>query len=303
MIKSVTVENSKRESLVIDLVKPLSSGFAITDISGLGPVKATINTTKYATRDGSLFSSARVDERNIVLSMVFVAGEGESIEDVRQRSYQYFSVKDNITLTIKTDNRNCEIKGYVESNDPDIFSQRESTQISIICPDPYFYDYSASQRISFVEVERLFHLPVYNDGLAQSTIKMGTIVHQRSKAFVYNGDGRCGFWMQITIKERPGGKITITNKATDQKMIIDTSLMPDNVKSVLKVIIIRLNTIPGDKYVRYSYGSDKDFLYGVASGSDWLEVVPGENTVEIDYDGDNDTIEAWMRTPVRYEGI
>ena len=234
--------------------------------------------------------------------MVFVAGDSESIEDVRQRSYQYFSVKDSVTLTIKTDNRNCEIKGYVEANEPNIFSQWEFTQISIICPDPYFYDYSASQQISFVEVERLFHLPIYNDGLLTPTIKMGTIVHQQSKAFVYNGDGRCGFFTQITVRERPGGKITVTNKTTSQKMIIDTSLIPDNHKT-MKQIIIRLNTIPGDKYVRYSYGSDRDFLYGVASGSDWLEVVPGENTVEIDYDGDNDAIEAWMRTPVRYEGV
>lgn len=312
MIKSVTVKNSKNESLVIELANPLSSGFAITDISGIGPVQATINTTKYATRDGSLFSSARVDERNIVMSIMFLAGENESIENVRHRSYQFFSVKDNITLTIKTDDRNCEIAGYVESNEPTIFSRYESTQISIICPDPYFYDYTNQQTISFIEIERLFHFPFYNDGADTRTVKFGTITHHKTKTFNYKGEGRSGIYMCVNIQDQPpGNKITIGNNTTGQKMVINTALAAESNTTFAKQTYTKLwiKTIPGNKYVRLGWTNTDgtqysgDILYCLESGSEWLEVVHGENEIVIENDGESETVNAWLEAPIKYEGI
>lgn len=72
MIRTVTVTNHVGESLVIDLRYPEKSGFIIRSITGLGPAEATINTTEVATNDGALYNSARLNSRNIVLSVVFM---------------------------------------------------------------------------------------------------------------------------------------------------------------------------------------------------------------------------------------
>ena len=84
MIRAVTVTNYLGESKRFELAFPEKSGFAVQSISGLGPSKADINTTEISTNDGSLYNSARVNSRNIVMSLklmfTLVAGEGEGAD-------------------------------------------------------------------------------------------------------------------------------------------------------------------------------------------------------------------------------
>ena len=69
MIKSVTVINHLNESVKMELRSPEKSGFLIQDITGLGPAKANVNSTEMATSDGSVYNSARLNSRNIVLTI------------------------------------------------------------------------------------------------------------------------------------------------------------------------------------------------------------------------------------------
>ena len=96
MIKFITITNYKNESLTIDMFNPHTSGFNIRNITGLGPVKADITTTKMVVADGDVYNSARANGRNIVLTLgpEMVPGLGlNSVEDCRQRSYRYFPLK------------------------------------------------------------------------------------------------------------------------------------------------------------------------------------------------------------------
>ncbi len=131
MIKAITVTNYLGDSIRMDLARPEESGFVIRAITGLGPGQANINTVDVSTNDGGFFNSARLPIRNIVLTLGFLPKP--SIEDVRQKSYKYFPIKKKLTLLIETDNRTAEIEGYVESNDPNIFSKEETTDISKVC--------------------------------------------------------------------------------------------------------------------------------------------------------------------------
>ena len=136
MIKSITVTNYVGDSIKLELTKPQESGFIIQSITGLGPGAANINTSEVSTNDGSLFNSARVPSRNIVISIKYLWKE--TIEQARHLSYKYFPIKRKVTLLIETDHRMAQIEGYVETNDPDIFSSDEGTEVSIICPYPFF---------------------------------------------------------------------------------------------------------------------------------------------------------------------
>ncbi len=141
MIKSVIITNYLGESIEFELRAPEKTGLYVKSIEGLGPGRANINTTDIATDDGSIFNSARSEQRNIVMTLGFmqVPGITDTIEDARQKTYKYFPKKKPLQFVILTDNRELEIYGYTESNEPDIFSKEETTQISIICPDPLFY--------------------------------------------------------------------------------------------------------------------------------------------------------------------
>ncbi len=315
MIRSITVkagENSstnKIDPLTIDLFDPTTSGFAVTNITGLGPVNATINTTSYPTSDGAVYASARVDIRNIVMSLVFVPGVGETVEDIRHRSYTYFGVKRQVTLYIKTDSRELRISGYVEANEVDIFSERESTQISIICPNPYFYDDSTKQIVSFIEVEQLFHFPFYNDGVFTRSIKLGEIKHRVTKSFNYTGTvpvlcqifiGFCG---PIT------GGLMIKNKTETgeyQSMNINARYFPSGVSIQAGGTIFVGNL--GGKYAAYQSpsGTDVTILTAIQDTSDWITLAPGKNeiTVEPHHAEESENISAVIViAPTRLEGV
>lgn len=78
MIKSVTVTNYLGDSIKLDLTRPDASGFIIKSIEGLGPAKASINTSDISTNDGGIFNSSRLDKRNIVFDLEFFPAPKET---------------------------------------------------------------------------------------------------------------------------------------------------------------------------------------------------------------------------------
>lgn len=161
MIKYVRVTNYKDETLSIDIYNSATSGVNIRKIDGLGPVKANITTTAIVSGDGDIYNSARADKRNIVLTLGFVITPNldlNTIEDVRQMSYKYFPLKSLVKINIETDNRSLYTYGYVESNEPDIFSDDETCQVSIICPDSYFTS-EIERNITLDQLKPVFKFP------------------------------------------------------------------------------------------------------------------------------------------------
>lgn len=137
MIETFTVTNPRGESLTLELKRPVS-GMIIKSIGGLGPVDATINFSEFGSGDGSMFNSARVGTRNIVLTLAFM--ENPTIEAVRQATNRYFPNKKFVNLSIVTTERSVKTFGCVERNEPSIFTSEAGTTISIVCPGPNLVD-------------------------------------------------------------------------------------------------------------------------------------------------------------------
>lgn len=276
MIKSVTATNYLGESLKIELSRPEVTGLAITDITGLGPVHATINTTDLSTTDGAIYNGSRLETRNIVLTLDFRFAK--SIEDVRHVTYKYFPIKRYLTLTIETDSRRLDAFGYVETNEPVIFSDFETTQISIICPDPYLYDSDGKHVAMFAGIEPVFEFPFENNSLTVKYIEFGEITHVQQKTVPYNGDAEIG--MIITIHALAGVKdIIIYDARTREVMRINT----DFVKTLTGQAYgsgddIIINTKRGEKSITLLRGGDKtNILNCLGKGSNWLQLRKGDN--------------------------
>lgn len=186
MIKSIEVVNFlggvENESKVIELGAPETSGLWVKSIKGIGPGKANINTTDMASSDGGIFNSARSEVRNITMTLGIVdyvdaGGKYHSLEEVRRNTYKWFGKKNQLKIIFHTDQIHLYTYGFVESNEPDIFNKQETTSISIICPDPNFYNNNGDSEIQFSALVDVFEFPI------EFVVTSDTYFHERKEYY------------------------------------------------------------------------------------------------------------------------
>ena len=303
MIRSLTVTNPAGESIRLEMTRPEKSGFYIENIEGLGPANATVNITESATVDGGYYTSSHVSTRNIVLTLGFLYEKG--IEDMRHESYRYFPLKKQVKLLIETDNRTCVTHGYVESNEPNIFSERETTQISILCPDPYFY--ASDNGVGYIsylsEDIATFEFPFSNESLDDPLIELGQVTDTTTRIVRNSGDVEIGVKIHIYVKG-PVTSISISNYTTDQSMRIDTDRLKQITSADLKEgDEIVINTKKGNKSIYLiSDGVKTNILNCLSRFTDWIYLLPGDNQIH-HAASDVDNIEVTMEHEVMYAGV
>lgn len=307
MIYSIVVTNYLGDRIKLELRKPETSGFLIKSITGLGPAKANVNTTEVSTNDGSLFNSARLSQRNIVLDMVFInTVYGESIEDLRQKSYKYFPLKKSVELTIETDNRYVKTTGYVESNEPNIFSSQEGTQISIICPDPYFYSAGedGNNVTNFYTIDPMFEFPFSNESLDEPLLVFGEIQIKTEGVITYYGDSEIGVMIYIHAIG-PATNINIYNTETREVMRINTDKISSLTgKGIVASDDIVINTAKGEKSITLiREGVSYNILNCLDKNTDWFTLVKGDNIFAFTADSGVTNLQFRVENKVIYEGV
>ena len=302
MIQSVTVVNFRNDKLTIELANPEKSGFAISDITGLGPVKATVNTIQNAISDGAVFNSAYSGTRNIVMKLRFV---GNDIETVRQKTYKYFPVKQNLKLLIETDNRALQIEGYVESNEPTIFSKTEGCNISIICPYPYFaIGNMGLTELVFGGIDSAFEFPFENASLTESLLEFGIVRLSTYGNVLYDGDTEIGILITLHAKGAVNA-ISIYNSKTKEKMILDMTRIVTLTGTAFgdgdELII---STVQNDKYIRLlRNGVYTNALLCLDLTSDWFKISKGDNIFSYTADTGDDNLQMRIQNNVIYDGV
>ena len=174
MIRTVTIARhlpdgtiaTGDDQLVLTLANPeISQGFAIVSMSGLGPEKATLNSTEWATIDGGTVNSTHIPMRQILMELKFVpTAYDETVADIRRKSYLYFPLKKKVRVTfdmydLRHGHRRYWIDGYVEENTPSIWSDQEGCNIALKCEDPAFKNVEETY-VSFSQIRGVFHMAV-----------------------------------------------------------------------------------------------------------------------------------------------
>ena len=304
MIKSVTITNHLGESIKLDLFNPEESGFIIKSIEGLGPVKANINFKELATNDGAIDNSARLSSRNIVMSLQFM--ESPTIEETRLKSYKYFPIKRNIKFLIETDSRICETIGRVETNVPTIFSNAEGCQISILCPNPYFYSAgeNGTNQTIFYGTEPLFEFPFSNESLTEDLIEFGSIENRTEGTIYYDGDAEIGITIQIHAVGEAEGLVIYNTKTREIMRIND-----DKLKSLMGSGIqagdeITITTSRGEKgiYMLRS-GVTTNILNSLEKPIKWFQLSKGDNTFAYTASAGLTNLQFRIENKVIYEGV
>lgn len=307
MLKYVTITNYLGKSMTYTFDNPTiddESGLFITEIEGLGPVKATINMTSLATADGSIYNSTRLEGRNIVIKARFTYAK--TIEEARLMSYRYFPIGHKVTFVIKTDNRLVKTEGYVESNEPVIFSKECEMQVSILCESPFYLsiDEDGTEITNFSNVVPLFEFPFSNEDATTPLLEFGTIINKKESTVYYDGDAETGCIIRIhaigTVEN-----ISIYKIRTGEKMVIDT----DKLEAMTgdKLIYgdtIEICTLKGNKYIRLTRaGVVTNVLNILGKDSDWFQLDRGDNVFAYTAEEGEENVQFTIESQIIFEGV
>ena len=119
----------------IDLSKT-ANRFMFSKIEGLSPPPGTISTSSYAGMDGSYLNNAFIEKRNVVISFEM---RGVGVEARRHQLYKVVKPSRYIKIYYATAGIDVFAEGYVESCEVQNFETLTTGQISILCPDIYWY--------------------------------------------------------------------------------------------------------------------------------------------------------------------
>src|SRR3954447_8338338 len=233
----------------------------IFDIQGLGPVKAEILSTPFATGRGELFQGSSTGKRNIVLNMGFNpnwAGN-QTVSSLRQLLYRYLLPEHWTKLRFYSDELPMvDIEGYVESIEPNMFSQDPEALVSIICPRP-----------DFIEADATIITGVVDDGTLETE-------------FEYVGTVNTGFELRVDgSPENPAytGQLELNLNAyrEDQRLTVN----PITVDGTRYLKVSTLRNAKRVQSVAKVDGALTNLLAVMSGGSVWPEVKPGGNIISV----------------------
>lgn len=303
MIKTIKVKNPRGETLVMELTNPGTSGFVVRRVDGLGPAKSVINMGESLYLDGSYFNSARVTNRNLVFDLLFQDSTIESIESIRQKTYRFFPMKTPLEIEVETDNRIGVTTGYVESNEPIIFSKEESTQISIVCPSAFWLGRD-SVVTTFSGIAAGFEFPWENPSLTLKLIEFGQVFINTSANVFYTGDTDTGVTIYVSFNGAVNN-LTIHNVTTGENMAIDsTKLIALTGANFQAGDFLVISTIKGNKFILlYRGASVYNILNAVDILADWFQISKGDNSFTYTASSGVANMQFSIEHRVVYEGL
>lgn len=264
-----------------------NQAYSITEIDGIDPPDAVINTTRNANADGSVYNSSYVNNRTIIITLSINA----PAELNRINLYKYFKVKFPVRLYYQNATRNVYINGYVQNVQIAFFNKKQTAQITVFCPQPLFNDVEESFQ-EFANVENLFEFPF---SIEESGIEFSRIELNTEQSIINNGEVDTG----VVILLHAIGLVTtpkVYNVDTGESMILNVTMSDGD--------DIVINTIRGQKSILMTSGGTTTNIIGnLADGSTWFQLIPGDNLFTVTADGMPENMQVSFTIIDQYEGV
>lgn len=260
MLTQLNVTSDRGETLNLPL-QDVSDGYAIVDIDGLDPVKATLVSSSFAQQDGSQYHSSRRENRNVVLTLSLEADFSPyTVTQLRSRLYSYFMTERKVLLQFITDDgKLLNISGVVESFESPRFVQEPQATISIMCFNPDLEDPTVIT-------------------VAGSTVSDSTEIN-----IPYAGTVETGFLFRLSPNRSDLNEFTIYHRGDDDQQ---TSLQWGGTGVLAVADELYISTVSGSKYARrVRSGSEVTMLTYVSPYSNWMKLLPGNNFFRIYAEG------------------
>lgn len=307
MVKEVTITNYLGNEMTYSFDNPTiddKTGLFITEIEGLGPVKATVNMTQLATADGDIYNSSRLAGRNIVIKARFTYAD--TIEEARLMSYKYFPIGHKLKFKIKTENRLAETEGYVESNEPNIFSKESDMQVSVLCESPFFFsvDEDGKQQTNFSNVVAMFEFPFSNESLTDPLLEFGRIINKKENTVYYDGDAETGCVIHLHAIGNVE-MVNIYNIKTGEKMVLDTDKLETLTgNKIIYGDTITISTVKGNKYITLlRNGVTYNILNILGKDTEWFQLARGDNLFAYTAEYGEQNVQFMVEAQIIFEGV
>lgn len=245
--------------------------YQIIRVAGLNPPEAQINTAAIVTLDGARYNSARLETREIVIT-IRINGDAEAN---RIRLYHYFRTKDKVTFFYKNGALDVSIDGYVQAFSVDLFAAGETAQIVILCPFPYF---AAMDEIIEDSARTIaaFTFP-FSINIGEPVV-ISSLDSSGGTIYINNtSDTDAGFTLTIDVL-RACSSIFVKNLTTGDTLTLSGTFLAGDT--------VRVNTTRGQKSIVIL--RDGQYINGFSTFTDdsvFWQLAAGENAIEYMVDG------------------
>ena len=236
-------------------------------VEGLNPPPGTISTSSYAGMDGSYLNNAFIEKRNVVISFEM---RGVGVEARRHQLYKVVKPSRYIKIYYATAGIDVFTEGYVETCEVNNFEMLTTGQISILCPDIYWYS-TESVMAYYSQILGAFTFPFPTESNPEPFV-LGKYNTQNIMEIINDGD-EIGFTLVIEAssdEEVATRSPTLYNADTDEYLQITGEILAGD--------IITVTTKTGHKTVTLDRGGVKtNIINRLVSGSTWLTLREGRN--------------------------
>jgi hypothetical protein len=237
--------------------------YMTSQIEGLSPPPGTISTSSYAGMDGSYLNNAFIEKRNVVIHFEM---RGVGVEARRHQLYKVMKPSRYVKVFYKTAGIDVFTEGYVETCEVSNFEQLVTGQISILCPDIYWYS-TESVMAYYSQITGAFTFPFPTESNPEPFV-LGKYNTQNIMEIINDGD-EIGFTLVIEALEDARSP-TLYNADTDEYLQITGEILAGD--------IITVTTKTGHKTVTLDRGGVKtNIINRLVSGSTWLTLREGKN--------------------------
>lgn len=253
MFFSLILENAAGDKINLSTT---ANNFMTSKIEGLNPPPGTISASSYAGMDGSYLNNAFIEKRNLVIHFEI---RGMGVESRRHQLYKVVKPSRYVKVYYKTAGIDVFTEGYVEICEVSNFEQLVSGQISILCPDIYWYS-TESVMAYYSQITGAFTFPFPTESNPEPFV-LGKYNTQNMMTIVNDGD-KIGFTLVIEALEDARSP-TLYNADTDEYLQITGEILAGD--------IITVTTKTGHKTVTLDRGGVKtNIINRLVSGSTWL---------------------------------
>lgn len=290
----LSIENENNEIITLT---GREGRYQVLSIEGLNPPNANVRRSSVAGMDGSKYMSAKLEERNIVIT-IKINGR---VEENRLQLYRWFKTKHWCKVYYTNGSRDVYIEGYIETTECGLFTNNEVMQISIICPDPYWQ--SAQEIVTDIsQVIGCFEFPfafgakgVESPTITDDAIEFSQLVKNRIVTIINGGEDETGLNIQITA----AGKVVnpvIFNAQTREFFRINMTMVEGDV--------LVINTNKGQKSITLHQGIERiNQINKVVRDSTWLTVSKNGNLFTYDADEGSANMNVIFTHRPKYQGV
>lgn len=285
-----------RGDMAISFGEQPDSPYFLTDADGLYEAEVDVNVSENTFDDGGIYQSSKIKKRNIVLT-IQDRGSDDHIA-VRDALQNLFLPKLKGQLAIKENDGDSESEKVIDYYTEKVISDGKKSSrtftISLICPDPYFYD----PYDKYVQMANYAAMFTFQHSFLSAGEEFGSRSKEKSKS-IRNNTGADA--LGLTIDFAINGAVTnpsVTRVESGETIKIGTSSKP---LSLVYGDRLTVTTGSGNKHTYLTRsGVRTEINQYLSSGSSFFELHQGDNTIGYDAESGVSNIEVTVSYRMRY---